>query len=231
MKIIDEGIFLHRTAYSDSSLIVTFYTRKSGLQKFVFKGGKKKAHHLFPMSLCEIEFFGRKEASLLNLTAAETANRLLTFQFNPMKSTVAFFMAEMVIKCVHSGDVDEGLFDFLESAIEELNNTDELRVFPIWFLLELSEKLGIRPLCEQEGDRVFNLDNGSFQPGESSLHRTLSGDAAKLIQCYLLKGEFPQNESKNTRQEGLKSLLEYYRIHIPKFDMAASYEIILELLK
>ena len=43
MKLVDEAIFLFRTNYSDTSLIATYYTKEHGLQKFMFKGGKKKS--------------------------------------------------------------------------------------------------------------------------------------------------------------------------------------------
>ena len=40
MKTSDKGFLLHRISYSESSLILVFYTQKQGLAKFIFKGGK-----------------------------------------------------------------------------------------------------------------------------------------------------------------------------------------------
>ena len=99
MKAVDEGVFLHRTPYSANSLITTFYTREKGLQKFLFKGGKKKGYQLYPLSVSELNFYGREGSDLINLTSAQaTSNH--SFQFNPVKSTIAFFIAETIQKCV-----------------------------------------------------------------------------------------------------------------------------------
>jgi len=48
MKQLDEAIFIHRTPYSESSLVVTFLTKEYGHQKFFFRGGKKKSIPALP---------------------------------------------------------------------------------------------------------------------------------------------------------------------------------------
>ena len=157
MKANDFGIFLHRSAYSSSSLIVTCYTFKKGLQRFIFKGGKKKAQNLFPMSHVELTFYGRNP-DLLNLTNVESVTPQ-SFQFHPVRASIAFFMAEVIYKCVHEGDNDTNLFHFFSRSSSALNTQESLPIFPLKFLIDLSEKLGFKPLNEIREAHVFNLDS------------------------------------------------------------------------
>tara|TARA_B110000285_G_scaffold177164_1_gene198989 strand:- start:1942 stop:2634 length:693 start_codon:yes stop_codon:yes gene_type:complete len=228
MKANDFGIFLHRSAYSSSSLIVTCYTLKKGLQRFIFKGGKKKAQNLFPMSHVELTFYGRNP-ELLNLTNVESVTPQ-SFQFHPVRSSIAFFMAEVIHKCVHEGDNDPDLFHFFSKYSNALNNQESLQVFPVKFLIDLSEKLGFKPLNEINDAHVFNLDAGVFQHTHSSLERTFSGDGVQLIIELLDKNAMDKVPVKQTRAEALTVYLNYFSIHSPRFQKLESYEILKEVL-
>lgn len=228
MKANDFGIFLHRSAYSSSSLIVTCYTLKKGLQRFIFKGGKKKAQNLFPMSHVELTFYGRNP-DLLNLTNVESVTPQ-TFQFHPVRSSVAFFMAEVIQKCVHEGDSDSYLFHFFSGCSNALNTQENLQVFPLKFLINLSEKLGFKPLNEINDAHVFNLDAGVFQHTHSSLERTFSGSGVQLIIELLEKDTLDEVPTKQAREEALTIYLNYFSIHSPRFQKLESYEILKEVL-
>ena len=70
MKSTDKAILLNRINYSESSLIITYYTLNNGIQKFLFQGGKKKANNLFPLSISEITYYNRPDSSLGKVTAS-----------------------------------------------------------------------------------------------------------------------------------------------------------------
>lgn len=228
MKATDKGIFLHRLAYSDTSLIVTFYTKSSGLRKFIFKGGKKKAHSLFPMSIGELTFYERKESDLLHLTAVDPATTH-QFQFDPVKSTIAFFLAEIVRKCVHQGETDETVFHFVSDQISILDRSDDHQYYPIHFLIDFSEILGIQPFVKSEDAVYFNLDDGTFESYSKVELRIAKGEQAELIKRRII-GLPAKEYSKEIREKALEVMLDYYRIHIPNFDTVDSYEIVKEIL-
>ena len=112
MKNTDRAILLNRISYSESSLIVTYYTFENGIQKFIFQGGKKKAHQLFPLSLSEITYYKRPDSDLGKLTSAESYQLLKEVPFNPIKSTIAFFIAEVLLKCLKTEESEKDLFLF-----------------------------------------------------------------------------------------------------------------------
>lgn len=229
MKFTDKAVFLHRTSYSDSSLITTFYTREKGLQKFLFRGGKKKAHSVFPMAVSELSFYGRPEAELLNLTNVETSFSQ-SFQFDPIKSAIAFFMAETIRKCVHEGDVDLEIFEFIVGYVEELESTNDLMLFPVSFLIGLSEVLGFKPLIESPEETIFNLDAGTFQRIGNNVERTRRGPGVDIIASLLLQDKIPTNTMKKAREEALEAMLDYFMIHVPRFKALDSYDIVKEVL-
>ena len=229
MKGNAEGIFLFRINYSDTSLIVHFYTREFGLKKFLFKGGKKKGHSLFPMAICDLSFYGRQDSNLLSLSSADPMNGL-SFQFDPIRSSIAFFMAEVVRKCVIDDEKDHVFFDRLLEAIIMLDRREECQLFPLEFMLSMTELMGIQPLVSEEGAEVFNLDDGVFEHRSPSHIRSVTGTSVQLI-IELLEGKVPENTTKEVREKALDIMLDYFRIHVPRFDQLKSYEIVKEVLR
>lgn len=227
MKQNDQGIFLHRTAFSDSSLIVTYYTADKGLRKLVFKGGKKKAHQLFPLAPTELTYYGRQESDLLQLTGTE-ALFATDFQFDPVKSTIAFFVAETIRKCVHEFDADQHVFAFIREQIELLQRSDDqLSHFPLFFLIDFTEIIGVQPLVEPDGF-IFDLDEGSIGKFAPNGHRSARGEA---IDCILKRiNGLEVNVSKEVRDSALQVMMEYYKIHVPGLREFETYSIVQEIL-
>ena len=228
MKVVDEGIFLHRTSYSDSSLITTFYTRDRGLQKFVFRGGKKKGHQLYPLSISELNYYGRTESELLNLTSAHAAVNL-SFQFNPIKSTIAFFIAETIRKCVIDNDLDNVSYDFLTREINRLDSAEDCSLFPIQFMVSFTEILGFQPLVEHNAG-IFDLDEGIICTSNSRLNRIAEGAPVRLIVSMINGTESNEFVDRTTREQALEILMLYYQIHIPRLKEFETYEIVKEIL-
>lgn len=223
------GIFLFRINYSDTSLIVHFYTREFGLKKFMFKGGKKKGHSLFPMAICDLSFYGRQDSNLWSLNTADPMHGI-SFQFDAIRSSIAFFMAEVVRKCVIDDEKDEFFFDRLSETVMLLNRQEDCQLFPLEFMLSMSELMGIQPLIAEENAEVFNLDDGVFEERSPSHIRSVDGVPVQLI-LDLLRQQTPRNSSKMVREEALDIMLDYFRIHVPKFDQLQSYEIVKEVLR
>jgi DNA repair protein RecO (recombination protein O) len=227
MKQNDQGIFLHRTAFSDSSLIVTYYTAEKGLRKFVFKGGKKKAFQLFPLAPTELTFYGRQESDLLQLTGTE-ALFATDFQFDPVKSTIAFFMAETIRKCVHEFDTDAHVFTFLQERVQQLQRADDnLSHFPLAFLIDFTEIIGVQPLVEPDGF-IFDLDEGSIGKFAPNEHRSVRGEAVS----YIADAITGKNTTvvKGVRYNVMQIMMDYYKIHVPGLREFETYPIVQEIL-
>lgn len=229
MKRIDTGIFLHRIPYSETSLITAFYTREHGLKRYLFKGGKKKSHQLFPMAVCELNSYGREDSKLRSLTTVEPSFPI-HFQFDPIKSTIAFFMAEILMKCLEEELPDEFMFQSVESMVKQLNTTDDCQLFPLSFLVNLSNAIGIQPLIDSIDSKYFNLDEGVIENYDKISQRVESGKAVDLIINVIQEKDPEERSTKQVREQALEIMLDYFRIHVPRFEEVTSYEIVKEVL-
>lgn len=229
MKQTDEAILLNRISYSDSSLIVTYLTKSKGLQKFIYRGGKKKAASVFPLALSELHFYGRSGSELLNLTSVEL-HYVSDFQFDPLKSTIAFFIAEIVRKCTMEGEEDRRTYEFVLESVKQLNETKHLGLFPLEFLVRFTDVLGLRPLCEVDSPKFFNVDEGCLQTSDSNVHKCYTGKPVELI-AGILNWSDGIAHTKQDRLDAIDVMLIYYKIHIPRFNELDTLQIVKEVLK
>ena len=231
MKKTDKAILLNKISYSESSLILTFYTYQNGIQKFIFQGGKKKAHHLFPLALSEITFYKRPDSTLGKVTSSESYKPLNNLPFHPIKSTIAFFVAEVLLKCLQTEESEIDFFQFIEDEIIDLDKSEDVSFFPILFLLKLTYHMGIYPNTVSEPFLYFNLMEGEIGNVKPIGDIFYEGKAIDLI-SKLIEGQQIEKEvySKEIRAEALQILIQYFQIHIPKFNQLNSLEVIREIL-
>lgn len=229
MKRLDEGIFIHRISYSESSLITTFFTKDHGFQKFLFKGGKKKSHQLFPLSVSEIEYFERKESDLWNVTSVEPAFRQM-LPFDPVKSSIAFFLADILNMVLRGTERDQELYSFVRDSIQELEKTNELAMFPPVFMIGLTKYLGVQPLIEDATKNWFDLRAGTIGGFREWDSLSVEGPVVVSIIALLAETRMETALQKPERQELLRVIIDYYRIHVPGFKEPGTYDIIREIL-
>ena len=232
MKNTDRAILLNRISYSESSLILTYYTFENGIQKFIFQGGKKKAHQLFPLAISEITYYKRPDSDLGKLTSSESKRILNELPFHPIKSTIAFFIADVLLKCLKTEESESYLFEFLENVIVELDKTEDLTSFPIDFLLSFSQHLGINPNKLENVCLYFNLMEGTLgnvKPIGDIFHE---GEPIQLISEIMNHSEISNEifNSKKNRDEALQILIQYYQLHIPQFKNLKTLDVIREIL-
>jgi DNA repair protein RecO (recombination protein O) len=229
MKFTDKAILLNRINYSESSLIITYYTLQNGIQKFLFQGGKKKANNLFPLSISEITYYSRPDSSLGKVTASETTQILSELPFHPIKSTIAFFIAEFLSKCLQTEEKEVLLFHFLEEKIIFLDKEKDISLFPIQFLLDFSEFLGIQPHVISKTGNYFNLMEGDISETKPIGDIFAQGEPVQLIHACLAK-ELDIQHTNKLRNETLDILIQYFQLHIPQFKTLKTLEVIREVL-
>ena len=231
MKQQSKGIFIHKTTYSESSLIVSFFTEDEGLQRFIFYGGKKKASVLFPCSICEITYYRRPDSDLGKLTEVHGTTNLTQILFSPCHGTVAFFYADIMRNVLKSEMEDRDMYSFLVDAIQGMNSLrdPDLSLAVVWFLLRLTEKLGIEPIVQDIAKKFFLPTEGLFSDYERKDLITYSGEGVELIQEMLQMREKSKVKSQ-AKRDALEVLLAYFKFHIPSFNIDRSLSIVREVL-
>ncbi len=230
MKNNDLAILLHRINYSDRSLIVTFFTENSGVQKFYYQVAKKKTAGLLPFTVYEIEYYKRPDSDLGKLTLLQPKQGLsFQIQLNPVKNSIAFLLTEIMRKCLHTDQSEPELFKFIRQTILTLQESEDTSFFMIQFLIDFANKLGIQPEISTQNELYFNLQDGEFTSVYTSDTILKKGIAVSLIQA-IMRNDPLNIYAKKDRVEAFEILITYYKLHIPGFDVQRSLDIVRDVI-
>lgn len=229
MQTIQRGILLKRFNYSETSLIIHFFTLEDGFQAYIFRGGKKKKGNILqPLSLVEIASYHRKDDELKKITEVNSLFVPQRLFFNPIKSGLAFFMAEVLSQVLYEIDVDPKMFYFLEHEIKWIDDSNELTNYPIWFLLKLAENIGVGIQVIHQDGAIFNFQEGTIS-NQTPTASFFENDEvvpiiAGLLNCQ--KTDFlAQHIQKIHRNQIINHLIHYFQFHINGFKPLKSMEV------
>ena len=218
------GILIGKKNYSESSLILSFYTKENGLVSFIFKGVKKKKIPVFLLGIYEITYFKRLESNLGIIQSMQPAVVLNDIFINPQKIIICFFLVDVLRETLKVEQSDPKIFSFLKTQILKLEIEDNLLLYPIQFLALFIGHLGFSPIIESESPNGFDLKTARFTIEKSNLD----------VQCVRsLSDLFRENEVKMDKilaKETLKILIDYCKIHLPNFNIEKSLTVIRETL-
>lgn len=232
------GLVLQYIKYSETSVVAKIYTEKLGLQSYMVKGvraakSKAKAAMLQPLTLLEMEVTQRENKQLQYIKEFQRAVVYQTIPFHAVKSTVAFFLLEVISKTVREHEPNAELFEFLYEALYTLDHEPQLNPdYHLIFMLLLSRYLGFEPHKNfSEQNCVFELSEGVFtgeKPGTYTLNKKESLFLHHLL-CLHWFEPHTLKVSRAERQQMLKCLLKYYQLHVENFNLR-SPEILEEIL-
>jgi len=218
------GIVLKQIKYGDTSLIAHLYTRRWGRIGIIVPGARsssknRKAYLFQPLTILELDIYYKANRELQNIKEVKNHSPFMHLTGDPVKSSVALFLAEILNKALREEEPNEELFDFLDNHIQLLDLTDQgIGNFHIYFLLRLSRYLGFNPgVPPAQSNLWFDLAlgtftttpplNGSFLAPELTalLIRFLSVQASDLASVVI---------DRQKRIELLEGILRYYYLHL-----------------
>ena len=237
MQVTTKGIVLSSLKYGDSSLIVKIYTASDGLKSYLIKGvltskkGKLKSAYFQPLSQLEIVAFHKNKGTLERIREAKVTYHYRSLHNDMAKNAVVLFLAEMTSNSIQEEEPNNGLFEFLETALQWLDAHDEIANFHLLYLLNLTRYLGFYPDTENSDSAYFDLNDGNFtdQPSNALFLK----DENLVYFKRLLGINFDALHTvtmKNTnRQELLQSLVLYFEIHLQGFRKPRSLAVLNEV--
>lgn len=230
MKTIHQGILLKKIDYSETSLILQFYTQEKGIQSYLFQGGKKKkGNSLQPLSIVEIEVYMRTDSDLGKISAVSLLEVHDSITFNPLKSGIAFFLAETLTQTLKSTEAENSLYLFLKQEISWLNNHNSLANYPVWFLLKLSSYLGFSPHVKDRNCTYFDLEEGTLSARVPTGHVYLKDETIPFVEKMLITSKeegLSLTLSKASRKQLTENLLSYFKHHVEGFKTPKSLEVL-----
>ncbi len=222
MKIKTVGIVLRYFRYGDNGMIAHIYTKEYGRQAFIFKGGssratKRKMNFLQPLSLVELPIDYRPQKELYLGNGTQSLQPFQTIPFRQIKSSIAFFLAEVLSKLLQIHESDEPLFDFLQDAIRFLDEESTKGTnFHLTFLVKLMQFLGIQPNLEGEDSLDVMQFNEDFP-----FWKTFQESTWKACDCLAL--------SRDQRNAFLHKILAYYSFHLQDLTNLKSLSVLQEI--
>lgn len=228
---VDEGIVLQKTNYSETSLIVKIFTLEKGVQSFIFPGAKrknKKGNLISSLSIIQFQYFQRNESNLAKISNVEAEVVFKAIPFDPIKSSITFFINEVILKCIKEEQHNPELYYFLKSSISILDLLENDAYFPIQFLLTFTKYLGFYPKVEKDGV-FFDLLEGKISKYEPAHPNYLDKNQTKLI-LAILGTKFDEKIvlSLNAEKRRLLTydILKYYQIIFDNFSTIKSLPIL-----
>jgi DNA repair protein RecO (recombination protein O) len=227
-----QAIVLKSIKYSESAVIITTYSRQYGLLSFMVHGVRKQKSKFSPsffqsLQLLELEFQYREKQNLQTLRDLSPLVVLHPLYASVVKSSVAVFMAEILLKVIQEEEANGVFFDFLLEEIVRLSGLNEKEVanFHLIFLMQLSRYLGFYPDNNWNQEHpFFDMLNGAFT--EIPKHSyTLDKELSKQWHFLLSQeGQSPINHIE--RRALLRSILQYFRLHLPEMGDLKSLEVL-----
>jgi DNA repair protein RecO (recombination protein O) len=138
-------------------------------------------------------------------------------------------MADALYQCLKTDQADAVLYQFLERQIEELEQSNDLGIIPLLFLIRLSKALGVEPIITDEEAHFFVPVDGEFRANHGYGVQAESGSHVDLL-LTLYREQNILNIQRVDRKKALSLMLNYFEIHIPSFNVNRSLEVLKEVL-
>tara|TARA_B100000768_G_scaffold37046_1_gene35733 strand:+ start:832 stop:1518 length:687 start_codon:yes stop_codon:yes gene_type:complete len=209
-----KGVVISNTKYAETSIICKVYTENFGLQTYIINGVRKnkgKSIYYQPLSLLDLTVYHKEKSNLQRVKEAKPFYQYQSLPYAVEKSSIAFFMAEVLQKCLREEEENIPLFNFIWQSLIALDTQELDAQFHLHFLLQLSSFLGFYPNTLDGKEGYFDMINGTFVLSKPT-HKHYFEETEPLL--MLLNGN---SVLKKNKRFLLEKLIEYYRLHIEGF--------------
>ncbi len=220
-----KGIILHQVKYTDSGVIVQFYTRDFGRQAVLIKGmrSRKSGRHnaLFqPMFILDLVIYYKESREVQMLKDFCVAHSPAQIYADVRKSCIAMFLSEILTSVLREESPNHELFDYLENSIRYLDECDQgYSNFHIAFLIGLTGYLGIEPgRRDDPSKKYFDLMNGNFLHHPPTHPEYCEPHISEILASFFsvsFDGMTRIPMTGQLRNEVLETIIKYYGIHLP----------------
>jgi DNA repair protein RecO (recombination protein O) len=238
------GIVVRQVKYGETSLIVTIFTEKFGMQSYMVKGVRKsgissglRASQFQPSNILDLVVTHHDRQGLHHIRECQWARLYRTIDRDIRKQTVVIFMMEVLQKCLKQPDPMTELFQFTEDALVGLDEAEPLvsANFPIFFALHLTHFFGFRMEDSTVPEPFFlDLQEGIFIPEPPDHPHWADPVISDRISQFLkvtMPSDLPEIPlNRDLRRQLLEVCMQYYRLHLSDFGPLRSLPVLQTLL-
>ena len=238
-----KGIVLKAFAYSETSIIVKILTKEFGVKSYIIKGSRKpksklRSNLFQPLYILELEAYNNPKKDLQLVSEAKIDYDLTPLFSEIKKTTLAFFISDIINQCLREEEKNEEIYEFIEGKIKALNSLEsKFSTFHLYFLTELSGHLGFEPMNNyNKENQYFNLLKGYFTKTAPSHTNYLNEKESALFSSFLLSAN-PEIENQSTisltkeeKTQILNILIKFYETHLLSPNSIKSHQILTTIL-
>ena len=236
MQIKTRGIVLHKTKYSENSVIVNIFTREAGVQSFIVKGAYSKQRRgtmalLENLSMIEV-VFDDKGQNIKYFKEVSLHHSYQLIPFDLVRRTIFIFYNELIYKILREYRSDTSLYDFVENALLELDDEKaRLSDIHLRFMVQLAHEMGIFPATNySDYNSIFSIDESCFVHEYFEYPNFLSREASAYLWQLMNEEDVSVLPHKVIRNELLYGMLRYFEEHNSQIGKIESVEILSQLL-
>ena len=229
-----EGIVLQTRKYSETSKILTAFTKDQGRVSLLFKGGRKGTKK-FPGGLetlnrVEMQYYQKGGRELQTFKSFDLIESYQGLRSDLKRTFTALSLAEIILKATAAEDANPGLFQSLTETLDALNVQEENPWAARWKgLLEVSRSLGFAMSlegccrCGGRGRMVnFDLSVGGFVcEKHKDMGSNLISTSGEIWGILRFLNHCPRESATRIsvgRTTGLKIealFFQYFKYHVP----------------
>lgn len=235
MNTKTRALVLRYHKYTDSSLVVHFFTEELGriaciVQGVVSKKGRSKIAYFHPLNQLTLDISYKQNRDLQRITDMQAVYLLNQAPLSMVKVALTSFVAEFLYRVLREEEKNYDLFAYVNNGLQYVEMDDTyLANFHLVFMLHLSKYIGIYPENNFAVDRpYFNLTSGSFT-GNNKLPENTQRELSYCIHQALLSNfenmhTLPFNG--HVRSQLLDTISRYYQYHLEGIGTIKSLEIL-----
>lgn len=234
------AIALRTVRHSDSTSILTAWSAEAGRLAILMGTGASPAARQCRAATLPLSLFtgsirrqqSGSDAPVRMYDIAPIGQRMIATVSNPVKATVAMFLAEVLYIALRDAGPDKALWRLLEHALPVLEKGDATVTanFHLWFLYHIAATMGVGPdLSGWRRGRIFDLQSAVFR--DSAPGHSYYVEAAEARMVYILGrlnatnlGRLRLNRAQ--RNHILNIILEYYDEHVASMGSLHSLDVI-----
>lgn len=230
-------IVLSKLKYRDHDLIVKCYTQQRGVVSYLLRGvlnskrGSAKTVYFQVLSQLQIEEQYKPNQNLHSIKEVKLNYIYKSLHNNIYKSAIVLFLSEILSSVLKEEEKNEGLFHYIETALQYLDNEDHFSNFHLLFLLKLTRYLGFQPENLNDTYSYFNLESGIFETISRGSY-SVSGENLVLLKRLLgtnFDALITVKINAKQRQAFLNMLLNYFELHLGSFKKPKSLQVLNEV--
>lgn len=171
-----EGLIIRLADFSESSKVITWFTRDFGKTASLAKGAKRLKSSFEAaidlLATCRIVFIRKSSGGLDILTEAQLVNRFRPYPGNLSNLYVGYYIAELLDALTEEYDPHPELYDAAFAVLQHLQEHDDFQKSLITFELTILEEIGQLPQfelctgCSQELGKLesylYDVNNGGL---------------------------------------------------------------------